>query len=140
MAELERNRTARRFGVYSSRGFPIPALSRYVDTPASIMKKIGMSNENIFGGLPEPVGSIWANGCVSIATAQTARLIVMSFFFSDVFMCLMMMSRRLDCSTRIHWNGLETPNDQSTATRRTGRPDCNHDAHAGFAAACNQAK
>ena len=35
--------------------------------------------------LPEPVGSILATGCVSIATAQTAMLIVMSFYFSDVF-------------------------------------------------------
>src|SRR4030095_10076780 len=52
----------RRFGIHLSCGFPIPALSRYVDTPASIMKKIGMSKENIFGGLPEPVGSIRANG------------------------------------------------------------------------------
>jgi hypothetical protein len=80
----------RRFGVHSSCGFPIPALSRYVDTPASAMKKIGMSNENIFAGLPELVGSIWINGCVSIATAQTARLVMMSFFFSDVFMGSMM--------------------------------------------------
>ncbi len=30
---------------------------------------------------------------------------------------------------------LLTPNDQSSATRRTGRNDCNHDAPAGFAAA-----
>ena len=51
------------------------------------MKKIGISNENIFGGLPEPVGSIWVTGCVSIAIAQTARLILMSFFFSVLFMC-----------------------------------------------------
>jgi len=65
------------------------------------MKKIGMSNENIFGGLPEPVGSIWANGCVSIATPQTARLIVMSFFFSDVFMCSMMSC----CLDWINLNG-----------------------------------
>ena len=29
----------------------------------------------------------------------------------------------------------ETPNDPSSATRPTGRVNCNHDAHAGFAAA-----
>jgi len=30
---------------------------------------------------------------------------------------------------------LMLPNDPSSATRRTGRNDCNHDAPAGFAAA-----
>jgi len=32
-------------------------------------------------------------------------------------------------------HGVMPPNDPSSATRRTGRNDCNRDAHAGFAAA-----
>ncbi len=32
-------------------------------------------------------------------------------------------------------SGAKPPNDPSSATRRTGRNDCNHDAPAGFAAA-----
>lgn len=39
-------------------GVPIAALSRDVDAPASMMKKIGISSSNIFGGAPDPVGSI----------------------------------------------------------------------------------
>ncbi len=40
--------------------------------------------------------------------------------------------RSEDVAKRAHG---ERPNDPSSATRRTGRTDCNHDAPAGFAAA-----
>ena len=61
-----------------------------------------MSNENIFGGLPESVASSCTNGCVSIPTIQTARLIMMNFFLSDVFICFDgFLLFRLDSSERL---------------------------------------
>lgn len=44
---------------------------------------------------------------------------------------------KLWCCKHEHQEALlaPRPNDPSSATRRTGRTDCNRDAHAGFAAA-----
>src|SRR3954452_12859340 len=68
--------------VHPSFGSPIVALSRYVDAPVSMRNAIGMSNENIFGGMPDPVGRTWASGCRSIATIQSIAFTVRSLFFS----------------------------------------------------------
>jgi hypothetical protein len=46
------------------------------------------------------------------------------------------LMRRLFPSIELREKSLScSPNDPSSATRPTGRTDCNRDAHAGFAAA-----